>query len=48
MFHITADNPKGIAYDYLIKDPAQAAVILKNIHTLGGENLKVNGNLVTV
>ena len=46
-FHIEADNPKGIAFDYLIEEPEQAAQILRNIDLMGGVNITVNGRPFT-
>lgn len=48
MFHITATNPHGLDYNYLIDEPLKAATILRNIFEMGGEDIRVNGNLVTV
>lgn len=48
MFHITARNPKGLDFDYQIEEPKQAARILENIHLAGGEEVRVNGNLIHI
>jgi hypothetical protein len=44
--HITAHNPKGLDYDYLTGDLAQAETWIKTIFRQGGQDITVNGFII--
>jgi hypothetical protein len=46
MLIITADNPKGLAYEYATEDTAQARGWIRTIIRQGGENIAVNGKAI--
>jgi hypothetical protein len=43
---ITADNPKGLAYEYLAGSVEKTEEIVKTIHRQGGENIAINGFII--
>lgn len=40
---IKADNPKGLAYEYLMSTPEAAKNIVRNIILAGAVNITING-----
>lgn len=42
-FHVTATNPRGLDYDMVTKDMAEAGSWIARIANRGAENIRING-----
>lgn len=47
MYWIKAKNPRGVDFDYMADTTESARKFLRNIISMGGEEIMINGRLVT-
>lgn len=43
-FTITAENPKGLDYEFMTESPAQLIVWVRMLRARGVTNMKINGH----